>query len=106
MSERGPWPPPELTIEPHYWQWETSGVLRPAVERFIKHEPLSEQDIATMRAYLRQWVSATAWDANPHASDEDRQHLAELRARVHGLTSRKALDDFINDLIEEGLDPL
>jgi hypothetical protein len=62
--------------------------------------------IALLRAYLRQWINAPGWDANPHADDDDRAELAELRARVDQLMSRTAIDRWIEKAGAEGLDPL
>jgi hypothetical protein len=39
---------------PGYWMYETSGVLRPAVEAYLAGGPLSEAHIAALCAYLRQ----------------------------------------------------
>lgn len=39
---------------PGFWMNETSGVLRPAVEAYLRREPMTPNQIAAMRAYLRQ----------------------------------------------------
>ena len=43
---------------PGYWQNETSGVLRLAVERYLSQWKLSREEVSTMRAYFRQWINA------------------------------------------------
>ena len=48
---------------------------------------MTESQIGAMPAYLRQWVNASVGDQNPHAGPEERAWLAEMRARVDGLTS-------------------
>jgi hypothetical protein len=80
---------------PGYWMNETSGVLRPAVEAYLLGEPMSEAQIAAMRAYLRQWV-AGFFGAG----------AADLASRVDKLTSREAIEDWLDDATEIGIDPL
>jgi hypothetical protein len=91
---------------PGYWLYETSGVLLPAVAAYLERREMTPEQIAALRGYLRQWIDAPAWDANPHAGDEDRARLAALRADVDQLTSRTAIDSWIEKAIAEGLDPL
>jgi hypothetical protein len=91
---------------PGYWMYETSGVLRPAVEAYLKHEPMMTQQIAALRAYLRQWINSPVWDQNPHAGDGERAWLARMRAGIDALTSRQAIHQWITDAIGGGLDPL
>jgi hypothetical protein len=91
---------------PGYWMYETSGVLRPAVEAYLNHEPLTGQQIAALRAYLRQWIMASAWDRNPHASPKTNANFAEMRAAVDGLTSREAIASWLTRAIDMGIDPL
>jgi hypothetical protein len=76
-----------------YWMNETSGVLRTAVERFLEGDPLTPENIAALRAYLRQWV------AGPFLG------VDRLRAGVDGLTSRKAIDEWLDEALELNIDP-
>jgi hypothetical protein len=91
---------------PGYWIHETTGVLRPAVQAYLFHEPMTEQHIAAMLAYLRQWIESSAWDANPFGGSEYRDRLAELRAETYGLTSREAIDSWLAKAESIGIDPL
>jgi hypothetical protein len=84
--------------DPGYWQDETTGVLRPAVEAYLNGATMTGEQIAAMRAYLRQWIMAPVWAACPA--------LDELRQRIEGLTFREAIDDWLNDALLEGIDPL
>lgn len=86
-----------MTQIPGYWMHETSGVLRPAVERYLPELPLSEADIAALRAYLRQWIAAPAWEG---------ERIAELRRGIDGLTSRLTIDRWLDDALRLGIDPL
>jgi hypothetical protein len=79
---------------PGYWRHETSGVLRPAIEAYLAGDPMSGAQIAAMRAYFRQWIAADwAGDVEP---------LKE----IDGLTSREALDRWLDLAEEHGIDPL
>jgi hypothetical protein len=82
---------------PGYWQHETSGVLRPAVEAYLHGEPMTPEQIAAMRTYLRQWISAPTW----RGADVDK-----LRARVDGLFAVDSIDRWLRDAEAMGIDPL
>lgn len=79
-----------------FWMHETSGVLRPAVEAYLKGQPMSDEHIAAMRAYLRQWM-AGPWEG---------ETVDALRAGVDQLTSRQAIRDWLRQAEVEGIDPL
>ena len=76
---------------------ETSGVLRPAVEAYLNHRPMTDAQVAAMRAYLRQWIAAPAW-AGP---DVDR-----LRSGLDNLTTREAIRAWLELALDMGIDPL
>jgi hypothetical protein len=59
-----------------------------------------------MRVYLRQWIMAPVWDANPHANDDDRWALGELRRHIDDLTPREIIHRWISWATDEGFDPL
>lgn len=82
---------------PGYWPYETSGVLRPAVEAYLHNQPMTEEQVASMRAYLRQWIAVPGW------LGED---IDGLRARVDGLISRDAIFEWLGDALRAGIDPL
>jgi hypothetical protein len=82
---------------PRYWMYETSGVLRPAVEAYLMGVPMTAEQIAAMRAYLRQWI------AGPRLNTPA---LAELRAGIDRLTSPTAIKDWLDRALLEGIDPL
>jgi len=92
--------------EPGYWMNETSGVLRPAVEAYLAGGPMTPEQIAAMRAYLRQWVNSPVWDANPHAGTEAKLSLADLRTDIDHLVTRAAISIWIGRADALGLDPL
>jgi hypothetical protein len=78
---------------PGYWMHETSGVLRPAVEAYLSHDEMTPGEIAAMRAYLRQWINGFPG-------------VGVLKASVDGLTSRQAIECWIEDALDLGIDPL
>jgi hypothetical protein len=83
---------------PGYWMHETTGVLRPAVEAYLLDEPMTSGQIATMRAYLRQWIMAPGWVAGPV--------IDQLRGMVDFLTTREEIDRWMGIAMDEGIDPL
>lgn len=85
------------TTSPGYWMYETSGVLRPAVFAYFGGEPMSDEQIAALRAYLRQWINSPAWLGDK---------VAKLRAEVDNLTSREAIRKWLQIAEAEGIDPL
>ena len=91
---------------PGFWQDESSGRLAPAVMAYLEGGELDDQGIAILRAYFRQWIGATAWDQNPHMTDDTRAWLAALRADIDGLTSREAIADWLERAEAGGIDPL
>jgi len=86
---------------PGFWRNEVSGVLRPVVEAYIDCKALDARGIATMRAYLRQWINAPAWDMG-----EPTEELRRLRARVELLQTQAEIAQWIWEAMEIGIDPL
>ena len=76
---------------------ETTGVLRPAVEAYLFDRPMSDAQIAAMRAYLRQWIASPLW----RGPDIDR-----LRGMVDGLLDRPAIERWLDIAFDANLDPL
>lgn len=82
---------------PGYWMHETSGILQPVVTDYLEGRPLTDEQIATMRAYLRQWISAPDW----RGIEADK-----LRAGVDELTTHAAIRGWIIRAERAGIDPL
>ena len=99
-------PAPGSPAAPNYWRFEVGGELVPAVMRLIGNEPLSERDIAAIRAYCRQWIGSPVWDSNPHQDAAAAAALATLRAAVDGLTTAAAIRAWVRLADDEGMDPL
>lgn len=82
---------------PGYWMYETSGVLRPAVIAYLNQEQLSQEHIAALRAYFRQWAAAPAWRG---------PEVERLRQSVDFLHTRRAIRAWIDQADALGMDPL
>lgn len=82
---------------PGFWMNETSGVLRPAVIAYLERRAMTGQDIAAMRAYLRQWIWAPTWSG---------PQVGALRQQVDTLGSREAIAKWLSAAEAEGIDPL
>lgn len=85
------------TAAPGYWTNETSGVLRPAIEAYVRGEPLTPEHILAIRAYLRQWVTLGQWRG---------PQINALRAGVNDLVDRKTIDAWLETAVSIGIDPL
>ena len=80
---------------PGYWMHETSGILRPAIMAYLNGDELNEAQFAVMRVYLRQWINAPVW-----------LNVDELRNGIDALTSREAIEAWLDHAIDAGIDPL
>jgi hypothetical protein len=79
---------------PGYWMNETSGKLAPVVEKYLRGEVLTTDEVAIMRAYLRQWIAG------------DFQGVDHLRLRVGRLTTTRMIREWLKDAEDIGIDPL
>lgn len=86
-----------VTALPGYWMNETGDELRPAVRAYLAGGSLDEAQIATLRAYFRQWINA------PGFLGPD---IAELRISIDGLTSRRAIAQWLELADAANVDPL
>jgi len=82
---------------PGYWMAETSSVLRPAVEAYLKDVEMTDDQIATMRAYLRQWIEKGNWIGGS---------IGDLRAMVGRIKTRADIHEWVYRAELEGIDPL
>ena len=84
-------------IVPNYWLHETSGMLYDAIRTYFNGDAMTPKQIDYMRAYLRQWIANPAWIGNK---------VVELRAAIDGLTSRQAIERWLDVAEQEGIDPI
>lgn len=82
---------------PGYWMYEASGVLRPAVEAYLFGQTLTGEHIAYLRAYFRQWIAAPGFQG---------PEVETLRRTIDGLTTRRAIRDWLDLALDAGIDPL
>jgi hypothetical protein len=82
---------------PGYWMNETSGVLEPVVRRYLEGAELELGELATMRAYLRQWIEAPGF----RGPDVER-----LRTTLTTITSTTDLRRWMSEALDAGIDPL
>jgi hypothetical protein len=88
-----------------YWMFETTGVLRPAVEAFLfTQTPLSEPHVAALRAYCRQWIEL--FEPPDGAPEAERRVIERLRRMVDGLVDRTSIRIWIMNAADIGADPL
>jgi hypothetical protein len=80
-----------------YWMDETGGVLKPAMKAYLNHLPMTSDQIAAIRGYLRQWIFLPAFRG---------PQINALRDTIDGLTSREAIDRWLRIAIDSGVDPL
>lgn len=82
-----------------YWRHEETGILIPVIEAYLRGDRLTTMQVATMRAYLRYWISAPEW-----VGVDDLRH--DLRDGIDGLVDRETIARWIDKATERGLDPL
>jgi len=81
---------------PGFWMNEAGPVLRPAATAYLRGESLTDEQVAALRAYLRQWMEG----------DWRGPETEALRAGIDGLTSRKAIAAWLHAALDAGIDPL
>jgi hypothetical protein len=82
--------------KPGYWMNETSGVLKPVVEKYLRGEQLSQNEVACMIAYLRQWM----------AGDFCGPEIDMLRVTVNAIVDHETLVAWLDEAMDAGIDPL
>ena len=81
-----------------FWMYETTGVLRPVIEAYLLTDaPLTVEQVAAMRAYLRQWIYDPAW-VGPG--------IHQLRCMVDGIHTRADITRWLDLAMDSGIDPL
>jgi hypothetical protein len=83
---------------PKFWMDEIGGALQEIVPAFLMEEPLTQEEIDLMRAYLWQWVKSPVWAPSGC--------LESLRLQVAAITSREDIDRAIGAAVDLGMDPL
>ena len=94
---------PDHPRAPKYWRNETGGRLQPAIEAYIRGEPLSTVHIGLIRAYLRQWIDSPVWAQDDTSS---MGKLRVLRESVDRIVTEADLDGWLHSAVALGIDPL
>jgi hypothetical protein len=82
---------------PGYWMYETTGVLRPAIEAYLLTDlPMTVEHIGAFRAYLRQWM------AGPWLGSD----IPALRLQIDDIDSREAIEAWLDRALDSAIDPL
>lgn len=76
---------------------ETSGVLRPAIEAYLHGERMTEDQIAAMRAYLRQWIMRGDWRGSL---------IDPLRTMVNDIRTQSDIRRWLDLALDADIDPL
>lgn len=86
-----------MSARPGFWMKETSGVLAPAVEKYLQGDDLDAAELAAMRAYLRQWVNAPGFIG---------PDVRRLRREIDQVTTNETLRSWLERALDAGIDPL
>lgn len=79
-----------------YWMDKPCGLLRPAVEAYLNGEPLTLQDCAAIRAYLREWfIGPWHGEAIRHLKDE-----------IATIVDRGSFTAWLAEAADEGIEPI
>ena len=52
-------------LSPHYWKHESTGALRPVIEKYLNHTTLTTHEVGLLKRYLLQWVHSPNWTSGP-----------------------------------------
>ncbi|MGL4620696.1 hypothetical protein [Chroococcidiopsis sp.] len=93
---------------PHYWMYETSGKLKVAIHAYLNHMgsksafPMSDDHIALIREYFRQWIFAPAY----MSAEGFEAEKAALRESVGAIATVRDIDRWLDRANQIGIDPL
>ena len=91
-----PYPFP-VDAPPHYWMTEQTGRLADAVEAYMNGDALAKDQLALIKAYLRQYLERAVM-----TGDAKRERLLEQAA---ALRDSREIERFADDLAEIGVEP-
>lgn len=92
---------------PVYWQYDVSGTMQTIIRAFLNRTETAEQ-LAMVIKFLRYFIHAPVWlETRPFkASEETEQKIKQLRDYANRMKTRAEVENFLNQCIDEGLDPL
>jgi hypothetical protein len=81
---------------PKHWRYETSGVLRPVIDAYLRGHELTTHQVSSMRAYLRQWIQSPAWFGDN----------SDLKRSVEAIQTVADIQAWVKAAVRRGMDPL
>jgi hypothetical protein len=97
---------------PSYWQDETSGQIKKAVDAYWqariitgKNDELSPENIAILKLYLIHWAEAPCYRNNEYATAVDLFQLDKAIAMAHNINNTEDISITVNLLMQLGIDP-
>lgn len=82
---------------PHFWMTEQTGRLAEAIDAYFNGESLAPAAIDLIKQYLRQYVE--------RAVMAEGNRRAALLGLIASLRTRRAIEDFVDELAELGIEP-
>jgi SLT domain-containing protein len=77
---------------------EQGGKLKPAILGYLHGGDLDREEIALIKAYLKQWVDHPGWERG--------RNLTQLRRMVDHIDSREDISKAVWLAVSMGMDPL
>jgi hypothetical protein len=89
--------PFDVERPPHFWMTEQSGRLEAAVDAYLNGDRLPAAALALIKQYLRQYLERALMtgDANRGA----------LLRKIETLRDNRAIERFVDELAEYGVEP-
>jgi hypothetical protein len=69
----------------------------------VEPDPIHVENV---RAYCQAYIEASCWEGALQHKPEKQARLWDLRARITDITSAQALDEWLDDALALGIDPL
>ena len=82
---------------PGYRMRRTGGLLRRAVEAYLRGGEMTPTGLMALQAYLKRSIPAPNWRG---------ERVEDLRERVEDLDTREKLEAWLDDALDIGIDPL
>ena len=94
------------------WQDEQSGVIKAAIRAFLEHQvegtSLSEEHLKLTIQYLRYYIHAPCWyeEWPCEPGIDDPESIRKVRRQALEMGTVADIEQFIQDCLEIGIDPL
>ena len=89
---------------PGYRMRRTGGLLRRAVEAYLRGGEMTPTGLMALQAYLKRSIPAPNWRGE--GVEGLRERVEDLRERVEDLDTREKLEAWLDDALDIGIDPL